>query len=245
MRRGSPSPLQLPPLTPATKKLMFVLGGIFLAQVLVRIVLGFSTPRYAEVFEWNLGLSASGLLEHGKVWTLLTWFWCAPLNSVFGILFTLLMLWFFGPALEMRVGAARLVAAFVFAGFFSGVVGIGAAAIAGPSSSLWALPMVGTHGAVAGLLAFLFWLERESYFNVFVAEVKGLHLLLFFAAMHLLQGALTHPLLAAVPIGGMLAGMLSGSQRDPWRLWESYKLSRIRRRVRLISGGKDDRDFLN
>lgn len=245
MNRGTTLPPILPPLTPASRALMIAIGALFLVQVAARVILGFDSARYFELVQSNVGLSAAGILEEWKLWTLFTWYWFSDLSSVFNVILSLLMIWIFGPALEIRVGVGRTLAAFFFAGLLSGLATLGVASIAGPGSSVWNWTIIGASGATSGLAAFLFWLERNTKFHVFIAEARGVQLLVFFAVLHILQGLLSHPFAAAAPLGGMLAGVLSASGRDPWRLYEQFKLWRIRRRVRLISGGRDDRDFLN
>lgn len=245
MKRGTTSPMLLPPLTPGSRALMIAIGGIFLVQVVIRVVLGFDSFRYAGFVDANVGLSAAGIFDEWKLWTLFTWYWFSDLSSVFNVILSILMIWIFGPALETRVGIGRTVAAFFFAGFLSGLATLGISLLAGPESAVWNWTLIGAAGATSGLAAFLFWLERKTTFHVFIAEARGLQLLAFFAVLHVLQGLLSHPIAAAAPLGGMLAGILSASGKDPWRLYQQFKLWRIRRRVRLISGGKDDRDFLH
>ena len=233
----------IPPLTPVARNLIIALTAIFLAQVLLRVALGFDTQRYARILEDVVGLSAHGTIDQHWLWQPLTYFWIAPMSLV-SVLLSLLMIWIFAPPIEQRVGGARMLVTFAFAGIAGGLLTLAAAAIAGPGSTSWHWVSVGAHGATAGLAAFLFWLKRDHDFDIFVARAKGLHLLLAFTALNVLQGFITLPIAAATSIGGILAGVIAASGVGPWRLWQQFRLWRIRRRVRTIAGGKDDRHFL-
>lgn len=237
--------LVLPPLTTLTKTLIITIVGIFLLQVLWRGILGFDDYRYASSVVQYLTLSGEGVFAHGRVWTLLTHFWLSPMDSVFPVLFSALSLYLFGPPLEQRIGRTRTLVCFISAGIVGGLAALLVAAIAGPQSGVYVAPILGAQGATSGLVAALCWMWRDRWINVFLFRAKGWHLLAGLAGIQMIQGLLHHPISVAAPLGGLLMGMATASRRDPYALWQRVKLWRIRRRVRVVRGGKDDRDLLN
>lgn len=245
MRYQTSPAYSLPPLTRITKILMGIIGGLFLAQVALRVALGFDDHRYHALVESVVGLSASGVLHDLRLWQPFTYFWFSPLNSIFSVLMTLLMLWFFAPAVEGRIGSRRLVGLFVAGGLTGGALTLVIGAIAGVSSAAGQTTILGAHGATAALASFLFWSERHRQFHLFFAQVRGLHLFIAFGVLTLLQGAITHPIFAAAPLGGMLAGVFFATPRRSLSPLQRYRLWRVRRRTRVIAGGKDDRDLFH
>lgn len=235
----------LPPLTPLSKILIAILVGLFVLQVLWRAVLGFDDQRYATSAIQFLMLSGEGVWNHGRVWTLLTHFWLSPLHSVFPVLFSALSLYLFAPPLESRIGPTRTLVCFVSAGVVGGLASLLVAGLAGPGSPAYVTPILGAQGATSGLVAALCWMWRDRWVHVFLFRAKGWHLLAGITAIQVLQGLLHHPIAVAAPLGGLLMGIGTATRRDPYALWQRVKLWRLRRSVRVVRGGKDDRDWMN
>ncbi len=93
----------LPRFGRASKFLAILQGAIFLAAALGA---GLWRRDFAELLFSRLTLTGSGLLA-GRWWTPVTY----PLLNAnpFGLLFTVLLYWFFGSALEQMIGSARFV----------------------------------------------------------------------------------------------------------------------------------------
>lgn len=240
------SSFQLPPLTPFARNLMIAIGAIFLIQVLVRVILGFDTVRYAQFVEIPLGLSGAGFFGRLFLWQPFTYFWLSPLHSVGPIFFSLLSLYFFVPPIERQIGKTRTLIAFVSAGVTGGLLSLAVAGIFLPKHALYTLPLLGPQAATAGLIATLCWWWRDSRMNLFIIQPYGWQVLVGFTALVVLQGLLSaHPYLIVHQLGGILMGIGVATGRDPYGLFQRIRLWRLRRRVRVVRSGKDDRDWMN
>ena len=103
--------------------------------------------------EWALGLYEDHLalslsaLQHGEVWTLVTYGFLHDLNGVQHILFNMLALYFFGPMLERSWGTRVFLRFFLIAIVGGGLLQMAATFVSGHDN--------GTVGASAGLMALL------------------------------------------------------------------------------------------
>lgn len=235
----------LPPLTPWARALIVVLVAIFLVQVFTRALLGFDTSEYAAWVEGPLALSAHGFFERGQVWQPLTYFWISPLHGIFSIVISAISVYFFGSAVEARLGGLRMLVAFISAGIAGGILTLAIAKIWLSSSNLYASQLMGTQASVSGLIATLCWLWRDRRLNLIIVQPLGWHLLVGYVVLTLLQGLLSHPYGVVPDFGGILMGMLIGANKGPYALYQRIRLWNLRRKIRSIRGGKDDRDWMN
>lgn len=235
----------LPPLTPWARALIIALVAIFLLQVLTRAILGFDSAAYASWVEAPLALSGEGIFERGHLWQLFTYFWISPLHSVLSILFTALSVYFFGSPIEQRWGGRRMLITFISAGIAGGIFAALLAKIFWSTSSLYGVRFMGAQACTSGLIATLCWLWRDRRLHLIVIEPLGWQLLAGYAALTLLQGFLSHPYMVAPDFGGMAMGILIASNKGPYALYQRTRLWRLRRKIRSIRGGKDDRDWMN
>ena len=167
-----------------TKTLIGINVLVFLAQV---VQSGSFTQPFSEIF--FRGALAAPPVAQGEWYRLVT---CAFLHgSVLHIFFNMLMLWWFGRALEDLLGRARFLAIY----FVSILAGSAGALLVTPDKLT-----VGASGAVFGILGAGLILERNNI-NVFGGQaliVVILNLALSFT-------------LNSVSIGGHVGGLVGGA----------------------------------
>lgn len=236
---------QWPPLTPWVRALLIVIGGVFLLEVLVRILLGFDSSRFHAFIVEPLGLSGQGIWHYQRFWQPLTYFWVSPLHSLWPIVFSLITIYFFGPPIESQLGGPRMLIAFITAGIAGGLVAGGFAGLYPESSAVYNMMFIGPEAATTGLVATLCWWWKDDLLNLIVVSLKGWHLLAIFTALILLQGLLNHPYMIVPQCVGLLIGIAVGSGMGPYALYQRVRLWLLRRKIREMRGGKDDRDWMN
>lgn len=187
----------------------------------------------AAIFQALQGDSAAVL--SGQIWRLLT---AALLHTPSGpgavthILFTLMMIYFFVPALEEEWGTKRL---FLF------LAGSTAFAYGVESLMFWILPSVAAakwYGAmIFADAAVVAWAisNRDRVINLFfVLPLKPMVLVGFMVALHILQliTRQMNPEGMFAPFAAMGAGFLFGGDSSPLRrAYLKFKLGRLQREV--------------
>lgn len=224
---------------------MIALVTVFLLQVLTRVILGFDSGRYAALIEVPLALNGSGFYEQKFLWQPLTYFWLSPLNGLLSIIFSLISIYFFGPPLELQLGGRRMLIAFISSGIAGGLLALAVAGIFLRGSSLFSMTLIGSSAATSGLIATLCWWWRYRRLNLIIIQPLGWQLLAGFAALIVLQGLLSQPYFIVPELGGLLMGMAIGSNNGPYAQFQRVRLWYLRRKIRTIRGGKDDRDWMN
>jgi membrane associated rhomboid family serine protease len=167
-----------------TKVLVAVNVGIYLLAVASSS--GGFNPSSEFIIDWGLFGPA---VADGEWWRLVT---AAFLHaSVIHLLFNMLMLWWFGQALEAAIGPAR----------FIGVYAV--SALAGSAGALLVSPeafTVGASGAVFGILGAGLVLERQQIW-VFGGSALGVVVL----------NVVLSFLISRISIGGHVGGLVGGA----------------------------------
>jgi len=235
-------------------------------------VLFFIWLTFAIALNWGGGGEAifrllqgnSAAVLHGQVWRLIT----APLlhtpvgpGAVTHILFALLMIYFFVPALEEEWGAKRLflflAGSSVFAYAVESLMFLVLPTVAAP---IWYGSMIFADAAVVA------WAlsNRDRVVNLFfVLPIKPMMMVGFMAIFNVLQliTRQANPEGVFAPFAAMGAGFLFGGDSSPLRrAYLKWKLARLQREVadltknsnkkkrrkashlRVIDGGADDDD---
>lgn len=213
-------------ITPAVKGLLITNVGVFLFQHL--------QPQIVFIF---------GLLPYlvwGKlfIWQLFTYQFLH--GGIFHLLFNMLALWMFGCDLERRWGTQ-----FFLRYYFVSVVGgaiLNTVFLPGQT-----VPSIGASAGIYGiLLAYgLLYPDRTVYFY-FLFPVKMKHFVFIIGAIALYSSmTTTHSGIAHLAhLGGMVFGYIYLRWGNPW-VWariylDQYRLARRKRRLRIITGNKDD-----
>lgn len=178
-------------LTPVIKKLMIVMMGVFLLQMVV--------DRHLSVY---LGLVPLLVWKNGFVWQLFTYIFLH--GGISHLLFNLLGLWMFGGELESYWGSRKFVGYFFFCG-------IGAALLTVLFSPYQFIPVIGASGAIYGILLAFGWLfpNRLIYlYFLFPIPAKYFVILFglieFFSSLGGTGGGVAH----LTHLGGLLFGLL-------------------------------------
>lgn len=158
-----------------------------------------------------------------------------------------LTLWLFGTGVEERAGLRRLLA--VFCGAQLG--GALAAALLGKWLTPHAL-ISGCDAGSLGLVAGFGALYAEMPLSLFgIASMKGRTLALFFLGLAALQYLLVPDWvgLAAGGVGAALGWVLAtaGAGSGGWLSlrYQRFRMWRLRRRYKVISGGRDQKRYFN
>ncbi len=202
MPRTQATTLNLPPFGGATRQLVLLNLGAFLLFALLRWV----TPVYLEVFLSHLILVPAAVLR-GEVWQLATY--SLVEDSVLGLLFGLLTLWFAGALLEGSFGSR-----WVLELYATSVVGAGVLSTLVATTHVFGLRTdVAGAGAWAGIFGLLVAIAMrfgdQEFLLWFVVRVKAKYMvaiyLLLALAILLKQG---NALSALLELTGALSGFL-------------------------------------
>ena len=244
-----------------SKPVLGLMAGLFFIWLTFALALNWGGG--GEVIFRLLQGDSVGVL-HGEIWRLAT----APLlhtpvgpGAVTHILFALLMIYFFVPALEEQWGAKRL---FLF------LAGSSVFAYAVESLLYLVMPTVAARHWFGAMIfadaAVVAWAlsNRDRIVNLFfVLPIKPMMMVGFMVALHVLQliTRQANPEGVFAPFAAMGAGFLFGGDSSPVRrAYLKWKLARLQREVadltksshkkkrkrpnhlRVIDGGAEDDD---
>jgi membrane associated rhomboid family serine protease len=184
-------------LTPIIKKLMIVMGAMFLLQefvsgmivVFIGLVPGLVWHEY---FLWQLG---TYIFLHG---------------DISHILFNLLALWMFGGELESYWGAKKFLVYFFFCGIGAGISTVVFTMLFTPQYQ--SIPVIGASGAIYGILLAFGWLfpNRQIYIY-FLFPIPAKYFVIIFGLLEFIYfsrggggGGISH----LTHLGGFLFGLL-------------------------------------
>ena len=173
----------VPPLTKVTKILIIIcLVTYFVDFVLSH--LGFLVHGLAlnEIF----GLVPAFVKERLWLWQFVTYIFMHghPLH----LLLNMLILWYFGAEIEMRLGEWGFLKYFLICGIGAGLFNFGVNLLFNDVSRL-SHPIIGASGAIYGILAAYGILFGNRYFLVFfLFPMKAKYFVLVMAAMELIMG---------------------------------------------------------
>ena len=186
----------------------------------------------SDVERW-LALTA-GSLTRGYVWQLLTFQFLHA--GLMHLLFNLLGIWFFGRAVEERLGTANMLKIYFGGGLAGGF--LQALLAAAFPSTFGIYPTVGASAGICALLATFCLIEPDGVILLFfVLPLKARHMLVaslviavFFTLVPSNQGV-AH----AAHLGGMLLGVAfikwNLCDWDPFSAWRRIRLVRPRREL--------------
>ncbi len=204
MRYDQLSPI--PPLTKITKMLIITcLSVYFVDFVLLHLNVQFDGLFLNEIF----GLVPAMVKERHWLWQFVTYIFLHghPLH----ILLNMLILWYFGSEIEMRIGEKGFLFFFLLAGIGAGVFNYGVNVLFQDPSRL-TNPIIGASGAIFGVLAAYGLFYGERYFLVFfLFPMKAKYFVLVIAAIELITGVESNAsdnVAHFAHVGGMFIGGL-------------------------------------
>jgi membrane associated rhomboid family serine protease len=177
-------------LTPVIKKLMIIMGAVFLLQMVV-----------SQWINFYLGLVPILVWKKYFLWQLFTYIFLH--GGVTHLLFNLLALWMFGGELEGYWGSRKFLGYFLFCGIGAGICTV-------VFSSNQFIPVIGASGAIYGILLAFGWLfPNRPIYIYFLFPVPAKYMVIIFGLIELFSSAegtgggiahLTH-------LGGLLFGL--------------------------------------
>jgi membrane associated rhomboid family serine protease len=180
-----------------------VVGQLLLINVLVH-VLSMQMPGLTTDFAMVPAL----LLQ--RPWTLVTYQFLHAQPGLGHIFFNMLMLFFFGPRLEARLGSRNFLALYLCSGIVGGLVHVVYTALPISAAGMY-VPMIGASGAVYGvLLAYARYWPHDKILLWFVVPVEvrtmviGLTLISFWFGLGTAGGSTAH----FAHLGGFLGSWL-------------------------------------
>jgi membrane associated rhomboid family serine protease len=235
----------VPPLTHVTKILIIISVVAYTIDFFLSS-LGFQPHGYSlnEIF----GLVPALVKERYWLWQFVTYIFMHghPLH----LLLNMLILWYFGAEIEMRMGRAGFLRFFLVSGIGAGLFNFGVNLLFSDVTRL-THPIIGSSGAIFGILAAYGIFFGNRYFLVFfIFPMKAKYFVLVMAAMELFMGvgANTSDNVAHFAhLGGMLVGAAyiyliyvrprsgggSASRRE-------YEREKLRRQFTLIVNPPND-----
>ncbi|MBY0370713.1 rhomboid family intramembrane serine protease [bacterium] len=175
----------VPPLTKITKILISLCAGMYFLALVLRGIAGIDLND-------TFGLIPSDVWEHGKVWQLVTYIFLH--GNAFHLLLNLMILWFFGAEIEMRMGEWKFLQYFflcgIGAGLFNVFVKYGLIAMGSvEAQATVSNAIIGASGALFGLLvAYGVFFSDRYLLLFFMFPLKAPYFVMVIAGMELLLG---------------------------------------------------------
>ena len=178
-------------LTPVIKKLVIVMGAVFLLQMVVsgriNLYLGLVPILvWKKFFLWQLG---TYIFLHG---------------GISHILFNLLALWMFGGELESNWGSRKFLFYFFFCGIGAGICTV----VFSPHQFI---PVIGASGAIYGILLAYGWLfPNRLIYIYFLFPIPAKYLVIIYGLLELYSsmegtgGGIAH----LTHLGGLFFGLI-------------------------------------
>ncbi|MCA9677571.1 MAG: rhomboid family intramembrane serine protease [Myxococcales bacterium] len=217
--------------------LLFIQAGLSLVWLLSDL-----SVRDAMI-QW-LTPTADSVWHHGKVWTLVTGPVLEP--DFASLLFQVLVLWLFVPALERWWGTKR----FLLFALYTSLAGTVAGTLMGLVTGM-PYPILGYDPFVYGsIVAFgiLYGRQHVQFFGVLPMTGRQLmYGIIGFVALFVLLGK-RWEMGAAYAASMGLAAMLTSGRWNPKLWWYKWRHKRLRRHLAVMDGGrgkKPDETLLN
>ncbi|HII80676.1 MAG TPA: rhomboid family intramembrane serine protease [Methanosarcina sp.] len=187
---------------------------IFLCVIsfLLEIVPGIG-PLYINAFQFDPGSLMT------RPWTLVTYIFLH--SGLWHLFFNMLVLYFFGTALERRVGNNQLLIIFFTAGILSA---IGYTFLSRPIFNIYPGPMIGASGAIYGVFAALTVLEPNLRVYVYFIPMRLKHALLIFAIFDFLMVNSSDMIAHTAHLSGLFVGLYMGFRMK--KIEEKYMRTR-------------------
>jgi membrane associated rhomboid family serine protease len=196
----------VPPLTRTTKAIIITCVAVYFVDFLLNAFqIRFGEYQLTEL----LGLVPGYIIQKGWVWQFGTYIFMH--GNHLHLLLNMLILWYFGAEIEMRIGTKQFITYFFLCGIGAGLFNFGVSYLMNDTSRLLS-PIIGASGAIYGILAAYGLFFGERYFLVFfLFPMKAKYFVLLIAAIELITGA--KPTAADnvahfAHLGGMIVGSL-------------------------------------
>jgi len=177
-------------LTPIIKKLMIVMGAVFLLQMVVN-----------DRISFYLGLVPILVWKKYFLWQMATYIFLH--GGITHLLFNLLALWMFGGELESYWGSRKFLRYFFFCGIGAGICTV-------LFTPYQFIPVIGASGAIYGILLAFGWLfPNRPIYIYFLFPIPAKYMVIIFGLIELFSstegtgGGVAH----LTHLGGLLFGL--------------------------------------
>lgn len=140
-----------------------------------------------------------------RPWTLITYIFLH--TGLWHLFFNMVVLYFFGTALESRAGNKQLLAIFFTAGILSA---IGYTFLSRPIFDISPGPMIGASGAIYGVFAALTMLEPDLRVYVYFIPMRLKHALVLFALFDFFMVNSSDMIAHTAHLSGLFVGLYMG-----------------------------------
>jgi Uncharacterized membrane protein (homolog of Drosophila rhomboid) len=174
--------------------------------IIVLCILSFfleTVPGIGEIYINAFQFDPTSLMT--KPWTLVTYMFLH--TGLIHLLFNMLVLYFFGTALERRVGNKQLLGIFFTAGILSA---IGYTFLSRPIFNISPSSMIGASGAIYGVFAALAILEPDMRVYVYFVPMKLKYALVLFALFDFLMVNSSDMIAHTAHLSGLFVGLYMG-----------------------------------
>lgn len=174
--------------------------------IIVLCILSFfleMVPGIGEIYVSAFQFDPDSLVT--RPWTLITYIFLH--TGLMHLLFNMLVLYFFGTALEKRAGNRQLLAIFFTAGILSA---IGYTFLSRPIFNISPGPMVGASGAIYGVFAALTMLEPDIRVYVYFIPMKLKYALVLFALFDFFMVNSSDMIAHTAHLSGLFVGLYMG-----------------------------------
>jgi membrane associated rhomboid family serine protease len=185
-------------LPPAIKKLMIIMGAVFLLHMAVGYEIDFF-----------LGLVPILVWMKFYLWQLFTYMFLHDVHNISHILFNLLALWMFGGELENYWGSRKFLGYFFFCGIGAGITTVVCTILFTPQFQI--IPVIGASGAIYGLLLAFGWLfPNRLIYIYFLFPIPAKYFVIIFGFLEFIYfsrgggGGISH----ITHLGGLLFGLI-------------------------------------
>jgi membrane associated rhomboid family serine protease len=226
------------PITPGVR-------GIIVANVAAFLV----TLMLPETIIQTFGLQPRLVIEHLRVWQLVTYLFIHSPTQLSHILFNMLAVWMFGVDLERRWGTREFLKYYFIVGVGAGLsmLLVSLLPFAATAQTYYAVT-IGASGSVYGLLmawALIFPHRQILFMLIFPLRARIYVLIMGAIAFFSAVGASGGPVANVAHLGGLVVGFVYLKGPTDLRLELRYRLTkwrmeRMRRRFNVHRGGRDD-----
>ena len=192
---------------------------IFLCVIsfLLEVVLMSVAPNLGYLYMSTFQFDPNSLLT--RPWTLVTYIFLH--TGLIHLLFNMIVMYFFGTALERRVGNKQLLGVFFTAGILSA---IGYTFLSQPIFGISPGSMIGASGAIYGVFAALTVLEPNLRVYVYFVPMRLKHALLLFAVFDFLMINSSDMIAHTAHLSGLFVGLYMGFRMK--KMHDKYRVMR-------------------
>lgn len=232
-----------PSVTPAVKALAII--NIVVWFFLILIVQQFFLKADYSVFKF-FGFVPGFVNQYGMVWQFFTYMFLHA-SGIFHILFNLLILWMFGSELERLWGSKFFTIYYLFCGVGAAVIYYTVIMLLSffsimNTEALMGTPVVGSSGAIFGLMLAYGWLFKDRVVYVMmIFPMKARTFAILIVAIELvsvLGSKLAGPVANLAHIGGIISGALFLIFWTKWSRIRTYFQRRPFKSLKLVRPGE-------